>query len=54
MKKDIEYKDAPKEIEESLNRAIIIPNFEISQEQVNKVVDICKDKANVLVKRATG
>ena len=34
MKKDIEYTDAPKDIEESLDRAVIIQNFELTPEKV--------------------
>jgi len=36
MKKEIEYTDAPKEIEESLSRAVIVPNFELTPEGVRE------------------
>ena len=34
MKKEIEYTDAPEEIAESLSRAMIVPNFAPTPEQV--------------------
>ncbi|MCL1882964.1 MAG: BrnA antitoxin family protein [Defluviitaleaceae bacterium] len=37
MNQKIEYTDAPMDIEESLNRAVVIPNFELTQEQINMV-----------------
>jgi predicted DNA binding CopG/RHH family protein len=37
MSQEIEYTDAPMDIEESLNRAVVIPNFELTQEQINLV-----------------
>jgi hypothetical protein len=38
MNQETKYKDAPKEIEESLNRATVIPNFEITPEQINDMI----------------
>jgi predicted DNA binding CopG/RHH family protein len=38
MNKESKYKNAPKEIEESLSRAMVIPNFEISPEQINELI----------------
>jgi predicted DNA binding CopG/RHH family protein len=38
MKKEVKYSDAPKEIEESLSRAVIIPSFSPSPEQVSELV----------------
>ena len=38
MKKEIKYTKVPKEIEESLTRATIIPNFAPLPEQVEKFV----------------
>ena len=34
MIQEIKYTDAPKEVEESLSRAKIVPNFEITPEQI--------------------
>ena len=36
MKKEIEYTDAPAEVEESLNRAVMIPNFAPLPEEVKE------------------
>ena len=36
MKKDIEYTDAPEEIAVSLERATIVPNFELTPEKVRE------------------
>lgn len=33
-----DYTDAPPEIEESLDRAVIIPNFEITEEGISEVI----------------
>ena len=38
MKKEIEYTDAPQNINESIERATIIPNFEITPEKVEEFV----------------
>jgi len=38
MKKEIKYTDAPKEVEESLERSIIVPNFALLPEDVKKLV----------------
>lgn len=37
MNQKIEYTDAPTDVEESLNRAVVIPNFELTSEQINTV-----------------
>jgi len=37
MKKEIKYTNAPKEVEESLERSIIIPNFSPLPEDVKKL-----------------
>ena len=37
MKKEIEYTKVPKEIEDSLNRATVIPNFAPLPEQVEEL-----------------
>jgi len=39
MKTDIEYTNAPQEIEESLTRSAIIPNFELSPEKVREFAE---------------
>jgi predicted DNA binding CopG/RHH family protein len=44
MKIEDRYSDAPKEIEESLNRAVIIPKFSPSPEQVNELAKNRKKK----------
>jgi predicted DNA binding CopG/RHH family protein len=36
MKKDNEYTTAPKEIEESLGRAAVVPNFELSPDKIKE------------------
>ena len=46
MKKEIEYTDAPWEIDESLERATIVPNFELTPEQIN---DFAARRAKKLV-----
>jgi len=37
MKKAIKYTDAPKDIEESLVRSVVIPNFAPTPEEVKKL-----------------
>jgi len=37
MKKEVKYTKAPKAVEESLERAVIIPNFSPSPEEVKKL-----------------
>jgi len=37
MKKEVKYTNAPKNIEESLDRAVIIPNFSPTPDQVMKL-----------------
>ena len=37
MKKNVKYTDAPKDIEDSLDRAVVIPNFTPSPEEVRKL-----------------
>ena len=39
MKKEIKYTDAPKDIEESLERSVIIPNFAPLPEQVKELAN---------------
>ena len=39
MKKEIKYTDAPKEIEESLSRSMIIPNFDLTPEKVRELAE---------------
>ena len=39
MKKQITYSDAPKDIEQSLDRAVIIPYFEITPDDVKKFAE---------------
>ena len=39
MNKDIEYTDAPEDIEESLARAAVVPNFGLTPEQVKEWAD---------------
>ena len=34
MKKEINYTDAPSDVEESLDRAVVVPNFTPTPEQV--------------------
>ena len=38
MKKEIKYTDAPEEVEESLKRSRIVPNFDLKPEQVDNFV----------------
>jgi len=45
MNQEIDYRDAPKEIEESLDRAVVIPNFEITPEQISEVAKRKNKKA---------
>ena len=44
MKTEIEYTDAPKEVEESMNRSVIVPNFEITPEGVREFAERNKKK----------
>ena len=44
MNKKIEYTDTPKEIEESLDRAIIIPNFELTPKGIAAFTESRKKK----------
>ena len=37
MKKDSKYTNAPKEIEDSLSRATVIPNFDLTPEKVREL-----------------
>ena len=37
MKKNVKYTDAPNDIEEGLNRAVVIPNFAPLPEQVKEL-----------------
>ena len=37
MKKKVKYTDAPKDIEESLERSVVIPNFAPTPEEVKKL-----------------
>jgi len=37
MNQEVKYTDTPMDVEESLNRAIVVPNFELTQEQINMV-----------------
>jgi len=36
MNRKIEYTDAPPDIEESLSRAVIVPTFELTPEEIEK------------------
>jgi|GEM_PF-2737943 len=44
MKNKVVYTDAPKEVEESLDRGIIIPNFEITKEGIAAEIERRKRK----------
>ncbi|MCL2699466.1 MAG: BrnA antitoxin family protein [Defluviitaleaceae bacterium] len=43
MTREIEYTDAPEDIEQSLDRAVIVPNFALTPEEVKAFV---KNKTN--------
>ena len=40
MKTEIKYTDAPKEVAESLERSVLIPNFTPSPEDVKKLAEL--------------
>lgn len=44
MKIEIEYTDAPKEVEESLERSIVIQNFIPTPEEVQKLASLRRKK----------
>lgn len=39
MKTEIEYTDAPEDIEQSLERAVVVPNFNITPEEVREFAE---------------
>ena len=44
MKKEIEYTDAPEDVARSLERAVVLPNFELTPEGVKQFVEQRKKK----------
>ena len=39
MKKEVKYTDAPQDVQQSLDRAVIIPNFAPTPEEVRKFAE---------------
>ena len=39
MKKELEYTDAPEDVERSLENALIVPNFDLSPESVREFAE---------------